>query len=215
MRMNKHSALISPKARSGYGAQHLPMPFEDEILQDLRKDMVRFALLQLRNRELAEDVVQEALAAALTARSRYAYRASFKTWLFAILKNKIVDVARDNWQKKRVNLDDTALGDHDFDTLLMAHGQWHASEMPSSLEDPEQALETQQFWEVFRYCMDNMPGKTAKVFSMRVFLGMEVEEICNELGISESNCWVILHRARMALRLKLEKHWFGNSHKLV
>lgn len=176
-------------------------------LRQLRKDLLRFAILQLRNRDLAEDVVQEALAAALAASDRFERRASVKTWVFSILKNKIIDVMRDRWNKGRVDLADAG-DESDFDVLFKENNQWQRSERPSSWGDPEQAFENQEFWQIFDICMNNMPETTARVFSMREFLGLEVDDICKELAISTSNCWVILHRARMSLRLCLQQRWF-------
>jgi len=56
--------------------------------------MLRFAQLQLRDPHAAEDVVQEAIEAALVNAESFAHRSSLKTWVFAILKNKIVDHIR-------------------------------------------------------------------------------------------------------------------------
>ncbi len=56
---------------------------------------------------------------------------------------------------------------------------------------------------LFDACLALLPESTARVFMMREFIGFDTAEICAELGISENNCWVILHRARMRLRLCL------------
>lgn len=180
----------------------------DDMLARLRIELLRFAVLQLRNRDLAEDVVQEALAAAFAARERFEQRASVKTWVFAILKNKIVDLMRDGWTKNRVDLIDAECDESDFDVLFKANDRWQRNEMPSAWVDPEQSFENQEFWIVFELCMTKLPETTARVFSMREFLGLEVGEICKELSITSSNCWVILHRARMHLRLCLQQRWF-------
>lgn len=181
--------------------------WDDAMLAQLRKEMLRFAVLQLRNRDVAEDVVQEALAAAFAGRERFERRASVKTWVFTILKNKIVDIMRDRWNRNRVDLVDAA-DESDFDILFQANDRWQRSEMPSAWGNPEQSFENQEFWLVFELCMTKLPDTTARVFSMREFLGLEVEEICKELTITSSNCWVILHRARMHLRLCLQQRWF-------
>ncbi|HCY64401.1 MAG TPA: RNA polymerase subunit sigma [Oxalobacteraceae bacterium] len=183
-------------------------PLRNEaMLAQLRRDLLRFAMLQLRNRELAEDVVQEALAAAIGAGDRFEQRASVKTWVFSILKNKIIDVFRDRWNKNRFDVVE-ACDESDFDVLFMGNERWQRSEMPASWGDPEQSLENVEFWQIFDICMNNLPEATARVFTMREFLGLEAHEICKELGISTSNCWVILHRARMSLRLCLQQRWF-------
>lgn len=185
-------------------------PWDEASLARLRRDMLRFARLQLRNQELAEDAVQEALAAAFGASERFAQRASLKTWVFAILKNKIVDLLRDRWNKNRIDLVE-ATDESDFDVLFQANERWRRDEMPSSWGNPEQSCEDRQFWEVFDVCMHNLPDTTARVFAMREFLGLEAAEICKELGIGASNCWVILHRARMQLRICLQQRWFGKD----
>ncbi|NOR51811.1 MAG: RNA polymerase subunit sigma, partial [Gammaproteobacteria bacterium] len=64
---------------------------------------------------------------------------------------------------------------------------------------------------VFEICLDVMAETTARVFTLREFLGLDPAEICSELGISESNCWVILHRARSRLRLCLEERWMKSE----
>lgn len=183
-------------------------PLRNEaMLAQLRRDLLRFAMLQLRNRELAEDVVQEALAAAIGAGDRFEQRASVKTWVFSILKNKIIDVFRDRWNKNRFDVVE-ACDESDFDVLFKENERWQRSEMPASWGDPEQSFENVEFWQIFDICMNNLPEATARVFTMREFLGLEAHEICKELGISTSNCWVILHRARMSLRLCLQQRWF-------
>ncbi len=175
---------------------------------DLRRDLLRFAVLQLRNVENAEDVVQEALAAAVSTFDRFKHNASIKTWVFTILKNKIMDVFRDRWNKNRFDLVEATGDSSDFDILFKENDHWQKSEMPSAWGNPEQSFENKQFWLIFDICMNNMPEATSRVFSMRELLGLEVEEICKELAITTSNCWVILHRARMSLRLCLQQKWF-------
>jgi RNA polymerase sigma-70 factor (ECF subfamily) len=176
-------------------------------LAAMRNELLRFAVLQLRDRTLAEDVVQDAFAAALASGDRFQGRSSARTWIFAILKNKIIDTLRDRWRTGKVELEQEAEHDADFDVLFNRRGMWQRDERPADWGDPEQELENSQFWTVLELCMTKLPPATARVFSMREFLELEVDEICKELGITSSNCWVILHRARMSLRLCLEQHW--------
>ena len=68
-------------------------------------------------------------------------------------------------------------------------------------------MQSQQFWTVFETCLEVLPAKTARVFMMREFMGFESDEICVQLGISASNCHVILHRARLKLRACLGTGW--------
>ena len=77
--------------------------------------------------------------------------------------------------------------------------------------DPEAALEQRRFWEIFERCLDRLPGAAGRVFFKREILGEETEAICKDERITASNCWVILHRARLGLRTCLEKNWFGGA----
>ena len=180
-----------------------------------RPDLIRFATLQLRDPALAEDVVQEALMAAEKGAAQFAGRSSIKTWVYSILKHKIVDALRARRREVPVSQMGNADGDGDddggLDDLFDRRGFWATEHRPHRWTDPEESLEQQQFWRIFELCLDELPERTAQVFSMRELLGLETEEICKELSISASNCWVILHRARMGLRLCLEERWFAQG----
>ena len=185
-------------------------------LTALRPDLVRFARLQLRDAATAEDAVQECLLAALGNRTHFANRSSLKTWVFGILRHKIVDLIRARTREPNLSalLDDTA-DDESAERLTAAsfdaNGHWRNEARPGRWADPEDAFEQQQFWAVFEACLDRLPEKTARIFAMRELLGLETDEICQEAGISTANCWVILHRARHALRACLEVKWFANA----
>lgn len=185
--------------------------FDDPVfLQDLRRQMLRFATLQLSDAHLAEDAVQEALIGAFKSANRFGGRAALKTWVFAILKNKIADVLR---QRQRLHEADRVLHSHeegeDFRELFDARGFWQADERPAAWGDPDQAVHSAQFWRVFETCLDHLPNQQARVFMMREFIELETPEICEAVGITVSNLNVMLHRARLRLRECLENNWFA------
>ncbi|MBN8476867.1 sigma-70 family RNA polymerase sigma factor [Sulfuritalea sp.] len=182
-------------------------------LNALRPDLLRFARLQLRDAGAAEDAVQETMLAALTASQGFESRSSYKTWLISILRNKIVDIIRTQSRELPASsLADDDEGDALLDeSLFEARGHWQPSARPMRWADPEASFEQQQFWIVFEACLNHLPPKTARVFMMREFLGLDTGEICKETGISSSNCWVVLHRARMGLRTCLETRWFAGA----
>jgi RNA polymerase sigma-70 factor, ECF subfamily len=169
--------------------------------------LLRVAQLQLRDRGLAEDVVQETLLAALSG-SRFEGRSSLRTWLTGILKHKIVDAIR---RRQREPVAASTLDEEgdleDFDGLFRAsNGAWETP--PADWGDPEQALGRREFFDVLEVCLDRLPPNTARVFVMREVMELESAEICKELAITTNNLWVILYRARMALRECLEQNWF-------
>lgn len=184
-------------------------------LTALRPDLLRFARLQLRDDALAEDAVQDTLIAAMNGLTDFAGRAALKTWAFSILKNKLVDTLRT--RDRTVNISALVGEEEDFeqvfDTLFKANGHWSPANKPADWGDPHEAMEQQQFWIVFDACLNHLPANTGRVFMMREFLDLDIEEICGDLGISTSNCYVILHRARHQLRGCLEKTWFGQGEK--
>lgn len=186
---------------------------DENYLTAIRHDMLRFARLQLRDEHLAEDVVQDALAAALTGQREFEGRSAVKTWVFGILRNKIVDAIRVRGRSVNVSAlaDEEAGLDEAFDSLFKANAHWQPGARPRDWGNPEAALHQDQFWVVFDACLNHLPPNTARVFMMREFLEFDTDEVCAELRISTSNCHVILHRARNGLRRCLEQSWFAGE----
>lgn len=181
--------------------------FAAEIEQH-RRYLLRVAQLQLRDNDLAQDVVQDTLVAALSGSRGFDGRSSLKTWLTGILKHKVVDAIRRR-AKAPVSLsvlDDEASLD-DFDALFKANGAWDSP--PADWGDPEAALGQREFFDVMEICLEKLPAQTGRVFVMREVMGLGTDEICKELAITANNLWVILYRARMALRICLDENWFG------
>jgi len=179
-----------------------------------RKFLYRYALLHLRDSDLAEDAVQDTLLSAFMAAQGYEGRASVRTWLVSILKNKIIDIMR---KEARMPIPESQLapeeGNSDIDEPFTAAARWERDRRPRTWEDPDEALERKQFWEMFELCCKVMPLQTARVFMLREVMGLSIEEICKNMEISTSNCSVILYRARMRLRDCIEVKWFGNRRK--
>jgi RNA polymerase sigma-70 factor (ECF subfamily) len=174
-------------------------------IEDLRPYLLRYAALQLRDKASAEDAVQEALLAALAGESSFAGRSNLRTWITGILKHKIVDaIRRQAREQTSANLDPGS-DPEEFDALFDRRGHWEES--PDAWEQPESALGQKQFFAALEACLRALPERTARVFMMREHLGLETSEICKELGITATHCWVMLHRARMALRLCLQTNW--------
>jgi RNA polymerase sigma-70 factor (ECF subfamily) len=173
-------------------------------LEQQRPYLLRFAALQLRDANAAEDAVQETLLAALAGEAKFAGRSNLRTWLTGILKHKIIDSIRRSAREPTVDadLDNTS----EFDSLFVPDGHWKSA--PRTWEEPHGALEQKQFLGVLEECLARLPQKTARVFMMREHMGLETQEICKELGITPTHCWVLLYRARMALRLCLDERWF-------
>jgi len=178
-------------------------------LAGLRTDMLRFAQLQVRNTEVAEDLVQESIEAALRHAGSFAGNSTLKTWVFSILRNRVIDYLR---QADRTVAASTLVGDGEdwqerTEHLFNAHGAWLSDARPVSWPDPEEAMRNRQFWIVFEACLDHLPDASGRAFMMREFLGFETAEICIQLKITTTNCHVLLHRARLKLRGCMQSGW--------
>lgn len=182
---------------------------DSAFLADLRRQMVKFATLQLSDSDLAEDAVQEALIGAMKNSQKFAGRSAFKTWVFAILKNKIADTLRQRHRMVEASqLLHSDEEDEDFQELFDRKGFWQADERPQEWANPEAAIKNAQFWRIFETCLDHLPGQQGRVFMMREFIELDSNEICSALNLSMSNLNVMLHRARLRLRECLENRWF-------
>jgi len=185
-----------------------------DISSDLHRHrgyLLRVARLQLRDDDLAEDVVQETLIAAIGG--GFSGKSSLRTWLTGILKHKIVDAIR---RKQREPTVASAFGDldseidiEDFDGLFKENGAWDVK--PAEWGDPEATLARAEFFDVMEFCLAKLPPNTGRVFMMREVMDLDTEEICKELAITSNNLWVMLYRARMALRECLQQHWFAGD----
>jgi RNA polymerase sigma-70 factor (ECF subfamily) len=177
-------------------------------LAEHRPYLLRFARLQLRNDTWAEDAVSETLLAALSKPQSFANRSQLKTWLVGILKHKVIDQLRQ--RKREVALDtDPGDGSEELDALVFK-ADGHYASPPAEWGDPEQELNSRQFFQVLEACTDKLPAAMGRVFLMREWLELSSEEICKELALTPTNLYVQLHRARLRLRECLELNWFGN-----
>jgi len=182
-------------------------------IESHRPYLLRYALSQLRDGQLAEEAVQEALASALESIATFGGKSSLRTWLTSILRFKVIDLQR-RLVAERANVsidEDRLVEDHEawLDEMFDETGHWRTP--PQAWNDPEAALEQRRFWQAFEMCLDGLPAAAGRVFFKREVLGEETPVICSEEGITSSNCWVILHRARIALRNCLERNWFGSG----
>lgn len=179
----------------------------DAELAALRTPLLRFALLQLRNAALAEDVVSETLLAVLEKPGAFEGRSTLRTYATGILKFKIVDLLRRRGREVAIEPADDQSADDAIDALFAADGHWAAP--PPVWPQPEAALQQQEFFAVLQLCVERLPPRQARVFMAREWLEQDVAEICAALQISANHCGVMLFRARMQLRECLTQRWFA------
>lgn len=178
-------------------------------LNDHGDTLYGYALIRVRSRTVAEDLVQETLLAGSQAYQSFSGQSSVNTWLTGILKHKIIDYFRKN-SHESISLDDPEIAEN----LLAYHFDHNGSWKISLVEwtTPDQTLHEEQFWQVFHECLSRLPEAMANLFMLRIVDGIASEECCKILNIATTNqLCVALSRTRMKLRLCLETHWFDKE----
>ena len=149
-----------------------------------RSYLLKFARLQLRNETWAEDAVSETLLAALNKPMAFDNRSQLKTWLVGILKHKVIDVFRHNARTVTLETDQDASNNLAEPDGLVFNASGHFAEAPADWGNPEQKLQSSQFFRVLEACTEKMPPAMGRVFLMREWLELSSDEICKELGLS-------------------------------
>lgn len=194
------------------GRSDIPRPLVDpeEWVARHGDCLFRHALARVSRQETAQDLVQETFLAAWQSAHRFAGRASERSWLLGILRNKIAD----HYRARRTEIayedaDEMAgLEEQQFSRARQGTRPWNPGNYPADWGDARASLEQAEFWETLHECVHKLPEKTARVFFLRELDGCECDAICRELDIKSSHLFVLLHRARLALRRCLELRWF-------
>ncbi len=170
----------------------LPQNSLDRLYTDYRERLFRFVLPRVRNdRDVAEDVVQEAFAAALIALSGFKARSSAYTWLCSIAQHKIADYYRREWPQ-----DSSRAADCE-------------SELAKNLEDGEQlstvesCCEAQETSDLILRALEKLPRDYERVLRRKYFAGLSTVELSAELGRTPKAVEGLLARARRALSTQL------------
>ncbi len=171
---------------------------------DLHSDyLFNYTISRISDREIAQDLVQDTFFAGLKSMKNFKGEASERTWLVSILKRKIIDHYRKiNSKKGKAEVRMTYSGDEN-------EGDWLEERVANPFnKTAESTLENEELSSAIYNCLDKLPKKQSDVFKMKTISNYETEVICNELNITASNLWVIIHRARTAMAGCLEENWF-------
>jgi RNA polymerase sigma-70 factor (ECF subfamily) len=178
----------------------------DGWVRQWRAPMLRFARLHLSHHADAEDAVQETFAAVLMADKATLAGVEPRRYLFGILRNKVMDRLRQRYRTPETQPRDD---DDPLDELLFnQRDHWLSGVAPALWQTPESRTASDQFFRVLDLCVNNLPAKPARVFSMKEFLECDAEEICATLAISKPDYWQCLSRARKQLHLCLNQNGF-------
>jgi RNA polymerase sigma-70 factor (ECF subfamily) len=171
--------------------------------------LYRYALLRVRRADIAEDLVQETLLAALRAREGFAENSSQRTWLIGILKHKIVDHLRKHWRERKTTgaFDPNGVADP-----FTERGNWKRR-IIHWRAGPVDEIESRELERVLQDCLRKLPPRVAELFWLREAEDVSTDELCQLLDVSPTNVWSMLYRARIRLRECLSLNWFGKQER--
>ncbi len=166
--------------------------------------MYSLAFFKTSNKEVAEDLVQETFISAFKAFDTFENRSNAKTWLTSILFNKIAEHFRKVYKTDSKNV--VSL-DHFFDKS----DSWKAEQRPADwqLTDEENLLDNLSFKKILADCIEKLPDKWRSSIIMKFYDEKPSEIVCQELELSSTNYWQILHRSKLQLRKCIESNWFN------
>ena len=176
-------------------------------IAELRPMLLRLARLQLRNEAWAEDAVSETLLAAVEDLGRFRGQSHLRTWVVGILKHKIIDQFRRRSREVAIEAQHEIAEGDTQEQLFDESG--HRAWAPLDWGDPESHLARSEFFAILQACIDQLPAPLGRVFLLREWIGLETAQICKEMKVTPTNCFVMLYRARVRLRECLDVNWFG------
>lgn len=185
-----------------------------ELVAQYQGPLLRLAMVYARSLAVAEEIVQDTWLGVLQGIDRFEGRSSFKTWLFRILVNR----ARTRSEREGRTVPFSALSDAmesnesavPADRFLDATHEWafHWAVPPKAWGgSPEEQLITRETLGLLERAINGLPPAQREVITLRDVDGLTSEEVCNVLGITETNQRVLLHRARSRVRGALERHF--------
>lgn len=166
--------------------------------------LFRYAIMRVRDEDIAHDLVQDTFLSALKAMDKFKEKSSERTWLTAILKHKIIDVYRKQATGLQNVQNNETLEEAFFET---ENGHWKKEHAPQAFKEAADPLQEKEFNAVLAACMQKLPKLWASVFTMKHIDDEETSVILSELRITSANFWVIIHRTKLNLRDCLQKNW--------
>jgi RNA polymerase sigma-70 factor (ECF subfamily) len=173
-------------------------------VEEYHDSLFKYALIRLRDADLAEESIQETFLAALQSRKEFQGLASEKTWLISILKRKIYDHFRRIGRDKQVNVT--------FHRERLKYDVFNSERLPAVrshiwFSDPSIVYEQKEFLKIIKHALSELPGRMAQAFILREIIELSSQEICEFMDINICNLYVMVHRARKRLRDDLQLKW--------
>jgi RNA polymerase sigma-70 factor (TIGR02943 family) len=177
-------------------------------VEDFTDELYKWALYKTSSKEIAEDLVQDTFLSAFKAIENFKGDSQPKTWLFSILKNKIID----HYRKKQVLINTTdgfseEKGLSITDDMFNEKGAWRNSPEHIVWSDDKHLLDNPEFNSIMEKCMDELPDNWRVAVESKYLQEKKAELICQDLNVTKSNYWQIIHRAKLLLKKCVELNW--------
>jgi len=177
----------------------------ESLVDQYTDDLLSWAFYKVSDSELAKDLVQDTFLAATEKISSFKGESSPKTWLFSILNYKIIDHYRAKIKQP------LKLENQTFSNFFTDDGEWQPDKRPQDWHDDDKhLLDDAEFQSILKNCLDALPEKWNICVKLKYLMNKNGEEICQELGITPTNFWQIMHRAKLNLRDCIETNWYNN-----
>lgn len=170
--------------------------------------LYRYAYSKIGDRHIAEDLVQDAFLGALQSAKKELVIQNQKSWLFSILRNKIVDYYRKLEREKKQAGNQYTEEEMDEGSHFIGMGMWRKDAQGTSWTHTENLAVDEEFNAVLDACLTKLPEHYQTVVRLKIMENEVTDTICQDLGISNANLWQIIHRTKLRLRACINKHWF-------
>lgn len=181
--------------------------FENWV-NDFSDELYSWAFYKTTSKETAEDLVQETFLAAYHKIDSFEGKSQPKTWLFSILNNKVIDYYRKSAKTTKQTFSLTENSGYELsDAVFTETGCWQNYDVNPIWDQEVHLLDNSEFNIVMQECMQELPKKWKTALTSKYLSDKNTEAICQELEITASNYWQIVHRAKLLVKKCLEINW--------
>lgn len=180
----------------------------EQWVNQFSDELYSWAFFKTSSKEVAEDLVQDTFMAAFHKIDTFQGKSQPKTWLFSILNNKVIDYYRLSARTTKKNFSLTENSGYELsDGLFNTYGCWKSNEINAAWDQDQELLDNPEFNSIMENCMDDLPHKWKLAVTSKYLSDKKTETICQELEITTSNYWQIVHRSKLLLKKCLELKW--------
>tara|TARA_R110002111_G_C5928424_1_gene366584 strand:+ start:270 stop:830 length:561 start_codon:yes stop_codon:yes gene_type:complete len=170
-------------------------------------ELYGWAYHKTSSKEISEDLVQETFLAALKGFKNFRHDSQPKTWLFAILNNKIIDYYR----KKARSFDQDKTNERMLlnrtKSYFDAHENWKITGKEMFWEENIHLLDDEEFSKILNRCLNELPDSWCFSLVSKYLLEKSAAQICQEIEVTRSNYWQIVHRAKLMVKKCIDLNW--------